>query len=320
MPIILDPIPAPPVSPSGEIIDCDWLSVVEVGESYHEGCIISSKTRIAVVQKGQDSVIRWTLRPRDGKTVDLSNCPTCEVTTTDDPSTTAEPCEQYRILVRFMDPLGCNNPAHIPTAEGVVVDVDTGAVMFSVPKEISDNAGIYLMSIALMNPDGKIISIDSGMLSVEHSLWGNWEQSTGPPTIQEIRLQLRDSLVENDLLADVEFDDTEIIHSIIRPIQQWNELPPPVAFYRPSNFPHKYHWTQAVCGNLLRIAAAWYRRNHLPSIKGSLQIDDRNKAPEYSREADRLQAEWLKFVRAKKVEYNIRGAYGVTGSDYGRLF
>lgn len=314
MPIILSPIPAPSLTPEGNLADCDELNTIDLADAHHEGCLISGKTRVAIIDKGQQAAIRWTLQTRTGKPVDLSNClcvfPGGEPTT-DDPE-----CVGDRVVARFKDPLECNRRNTIYCAEAAVLDPQPGRVVFAVPQDIADHAGIYQVEVALIDPQGRVKTVDSGLLSVETGLWGSWDQQTGPPTIQEIRLQLRDTLGENDLLQDVEFDDAEILHSIVRPIQQWNEIPPPVATFRVNNFPFRYHWLQAICGNLLAIAAHWYRRNHLPSVHGSLQIADRNKEGPYLQESQRLQQEWRNFIRAKKVEINIRGGYGWTGSDY----
>jgi hypothetical protein len=137
----------------------------------------------------------------------------------------------------------------------------------------------------------------------------------------EIRLQARDFPEANNLLSAVEYSDNEIIFSITRPIQEFNEVSPPLtAYYSGSSFPWRYQWLNAILGNLMRIAADHYRRNRLPSQHGGLTVDDKNKDNPYWEIAQQLLSDWRLWMLQKKIELNAKSALGSLHSDYSRHY
>lgn len=138
--------------------------------------------------------------------------------------------------------------------------------------------------------------------------------ANGPLGMYEIRLIMRDVCPEgNEMIDAVDFEDHEIAYMLRRPIDQWNELPPPVGRYSPATFPYRYHWGQAVCGELLTMKAQLLLRNHLPYSAGGITVDDTGRWKDCLSVGDKLKAEWLEFARKKKVELNIQGGFARIG-------
>lgn len=136
----------------------------------------------------------------------------------------------------------------------------------------------------------------------------------GTITLPEIRLAIRDVCPEMNFLLDaVEYEDSELMWAIRRPIEYWNEIPPPVRIFSMENFPFRYHWMEAAIGELMRMIATWMRRNELDYSAAGLSVKDTNSAPEYMKMGmDRLN-EYKAFVRQKKIEINIQGGFQQLG-------
>ena len=299
------PISYPTTVGSPTVTECDTLPTVSPDDSSHNGCPVLGKTRHVSISEGQTATVSWPLRDRKGNTISLGACVTS--------SSSSLSGDDSKILVRIADAI-C--PSTIYQVVGSVSDFSDGIVTFEIPDGVAEVAGIYQMEIGVIDANGKMISSEKGYISVERGLFGDITNLTGPPTIEEIRLQLRDTLLENDLIGDVEFQDVEIINSILRPIREWNETPPEVSDLNASNFPWHYNWVNAVIGNLLFTAAHWYERNNLPSQHGGVTVNDRAKANPYLAIAQQLRGEWKEFVIRKKIEINIDLGMTDFGSDY----
>ena len=141
-----------------------------------------------------------------------------------------------------------------------------------------------------------------------------WTRSWGVLTVGEIRLAIRDKCREDNFLLDnVEFSDTEIMWAIQRPIEYWNETPPPLRpCYNATNFPYRYHWLFGVVGELLRMAGPHYERNRLRYSAAGLAVDDKDKANYYDRAGDKYIKEYREWVQRKKYSINVNSAFGHT--------
>ena len=280
-----------------------------------EGCPVLTKTRSMVMQRGISGVIQWNIKNKAGQTMDLSNY-LC-----DDPETESDDeGDCGRVNVRFQDIFGTSN---ILQDDAVVVDSSTGLVQVEIPPAIANTPAIFKVDFGVYDSDDNLLMIDSGMLSVEKSAFSAFDSEAtdaGPLTLSEVRMQLRDTAVENNLLDNVEFDDAEIVHSLIQPIREWNETPPPIGIATAYNFPFKYNWLMATVANLLKIAASHYMRNDLQSSHGGVTVGDKAKASPYLQVAQQLSADWKMFVREKKVSLNAEGCYGYVDSPYGNYW
>lgn len=275
-------------------VSCDSLLTITPNEAYSvQNCPIVSKTRTVIVDKGQIATIRWELRNREGKAVDLQNCVDAG----------------GLVFGRIVDDIyGCDETLDIQAS---VYDAQAGLVDLTLTSELVDEPGIYTLQFGLLNELGQPTFVDRGLLSVERGLFGSEKNAkSGPVTIGEVRLQLRDYALANDLRGVSEFDDTEIIHSMLQPIREWNETPPDVAFFTPKTFPYHYHWLLATCGNLLQISATWYLRNKLQVSHGGVQDDDRDRDQTYIAVSNMLRQQWLDFLRQQKYALNAQLAFG----------
>lgn len=303
--------------------NCADLGIVSPDDVTHDGCPVLGKSRMVVVAKGQLATIRWPLRDRKGQAVSLATCLLCpgvddvvDPTPSSSSSSSEVLCQEGQVLARISDALGVNPVIY--QIVGSVHDVQAGVVDIQLTDDIVSVAGLLRLEIGVTNGESLVFS-EQGYLSVEQGLFGDTQPHNlqgGPPSLMEIRTQLRDTLIQNDLLNNVEFPDVEIVHSILRPVQEWNETPPPVAYFTAGNFPWRNAWLNAIVANLLMIAAHWYERNRLPASHGGITVDDRNKANPYLVVAKLLRQEWKEFLIHKKVQINAERAAGSVGSSY----
>lgn len=308
------------ISPQGNSVsrqvDC-VDPAVEAAESTHEGCPIRTKRRVVTIKKGQCIPVAWEMRWPDGVAADLSACLGESDGSVSDSSSSSESesATGVSLLVRFRL-IDSSRPLAETTATATTAA--TGRVSFTVPSCVASAAGIYRFEVALVQDEAccEILFSDSGVLIVEDGMWGDQNQQGGPPSLEDIRMALRDRGVENDLLQDVEFDDAEIVHCLVAPVRQFNETPPPLTIFTTSSFPYRYHWTLAAAGELLRIAAHHYLRNKLQAQSGQLSVDDKNKNQEYMQLAELYRREWMEFIVQRKVSLNATQGYGTLSSIY----
>jgi hypothetical protein len=279
-------------------------------DSVHEGCAVLTKRRALSVSKGMCGLAEWTMRWPDGQTADLSDCfPESSISESGSVDDTG-----LTIAVRFQ---GADGGCILAEVDAELVNASQGLIRFMIPEAVCQMSGVYQFQAAVLQDGGNVVFSDSGLISVEHGMWGNTDQLTGPPTLEEIRMHLRDRAVENDLLADVEFDDVEILSAIVQPVRYWNEQLPPLPPYSVATFPFRHNWRNAIVAELLFMAAHHYVRNKMQAQSGGLSIDDKNKDKDYLAIAAHYKQEWQQFVIMKKMSINANGFYGSMGSSYG---
>lgn len=190
-------------------------------------------------------------------------------------------------------------------------DAVNGIVYLAVDRVLTQKAGVWL-AMALV--------WDHGILRKQYPFYFEITPNlavytpAGPITITEVRMAVRDLCPEMNFLIDtVEFKDHEVAWAIRRPIEYWNEVPPPITQFTPSNFPFRYHWMEAVIGELLVLVATWLRRNDLDYSAGGLSVQDTKKWGDYIKMAEGRKKDWKEFVKNKKIEMNLEGGYGNLG-------
>lgn len=283
-----------------QTVACDAI-LPEAPQATHEGCIVATKRRHIPVPQGLCGQAVWIMRQKNGNALDLSSC----LEDVDPDASVSVEADVNSVKVRFR---GCDRAEPLYQVTGSVLDAASGMVQFPV-SPICKFPGIFEFQVAIVDPDGDPLIVDGGLISVEPGLWGHTSIS-GPPTIQEIRLHLRDTGAENDLLGDYEFDDAEILESIRRPVMHFNEMPPTLRQYNCMNFPWRYQWLNATVAELLRTAAHHYVRNKMQASGSGLSVDDKNKNDDYLRIAKMYRDEWLEFIRLKKASLNMGGFAG----------
>jgi len=293
-----------------------------------DGCPVLPKLQCHEVQMGQDARLLWNMKDLSGSYLDLSAYVNeCSA------SSEAEPFDAVgnvtcgvELRVRELsgydpnkDPVYCVSVDIVNASEGLVRSQP-------LPDGVVRSAGVYLEEWAVISSDGRMLFSNQCITFVRKGLFGLSSdtnlQNLGPPSLEEIRLSLRDnSPADNMLLDDIEFDAAEISQAVLRPIQFWNEIPPPVRPVQTTKtFPFREIWMLGIQSYLLEIAAHHYRRNQLAYNAGGIAVDDKNKEQAYLATARQLTARFQEMARAKKIEINISLFSGSVGSPYSGLF
>jgi hypothetical protein len=298
------PTPNPPVSAIGQ-------NVVSAAVSTINAQPVLSRMRAVTVSQGQCATIEWQMHDKDNNPVDLSSCfPT---------PAPAEP--EYEVVLRLKEQILLGENAAPKELTATIVDAETGKVSATLDSSAVAYPGIFYAEIALVTvpaPETKSCVIFSNLFSliITRSTFGDMAAG-GPPSIAEIRLHLRDSSPSESFLLDhLMFDDAEIALAITRPVQYWNEIPPPIGVFTTQTFPFRYHWLEGICANLFMMAAEQYRRNQLNYSAAGVALDDQNKEANYERAGQMRWQAYREWVRVKKAEINLEGAYGEVGSTY----
>jgi hypothetical protein len=288
-------------------------SVISAPVSTVNGRPILSRMRAVSLTQGQTTTLEWQLHDKDGNPIDLR-----PLGFTNN-STYANP---FQVVLRIKEQvaLGVGNygPLQVPAT---VKTAATGVVTVALTSNLTALPGVYYGEMALIdtsNPDVSTKMIFSNTFSVIISR-GTFGSSVpgGPPPMAEIRLHLRDSSPSESFLLDhLMFDDAEIALAIMRPIQYWNEIPPPIATFTTQDFPFRYHWLEGICANLFFMVAEQFRRNQLSYSAAGVTLDDQNKEPNYERAGQIRWQAYREWVRAQKASINLEGAYGEIGSLY----
>lgn len=287
-----------------------------------DGCRILTRLKAFVADVGVQETLEHTFRERDGRVADLS----AYFPGGSDSSESASETDRPEILVRVKEFLNqtsnqTNNP--IWELEGEVVDAAKGVVTAQLTKSLVDKAGIYEMSWGVVS-GGSPLKIDRAILSVERSLWPQQLEDArhdkGPPTLQELRMRIKDSSKsENPLLDATEFATEEFLLALAEPVRQWNEQIPKLRQYNTRTFPWRGAWILGVSAQLHILAANHYRRNMLKSQGGGVVIADKDKEREYLAEGQRLWAEYIEWLEHKSREINLKAFSGNVPSIYSAL-
>lgn len=292
----------------------ETLMTVRPEDPPHEGCPVMMKGRHVTVNKGVAAWVEWDLRDRDGHPIDLSGV-LLPAGGEDSLSISDTTYGSVRVRITTCD----YRKDRLQQMEGESIAPSSGQVRFKLPSTIVSQSGVYRFDVGILNGDDALVLTDSGLLFVEHGLFGDLEQiATGPPTLSEIRSYIRDTRTENDFLRDVEFDNEELVTAIIAPVREWNETPPSLrcATFNCSSFPFREAWMKGIIGHLLRTASAWYLRNKMNITHGGVSMDDRNKNAEYTNLSMMYLQEWRSFVKNKKIEINARQGFGTVSGPY----
>lgn len=288
-------------------------SVVQPAVSKVNGAPVTARMRAITVNQGQCATIEWQLHSKTGAPVDLSPAG----------FGTNNPPADLQLVFRMKEQIRLGEweaPLELPVT---VVAANLGKVSVQLTPKAVAAPGVFYGEIALVNTNVPNTNADCVVFSNLFSLIisrSTFSTATpgGPPSIAEIRLHLRDSSPnESFLLDNLMFDDAEIALAIARPVQYWNEVPPPLdAVFDTHNFPFRYHWLEGICANLFFMVAEQFRRNQLSYNAAGIALDDQNKEANYERAGQMRWQAYREWVRAKKAEINLEGAYGEVGSLY----
>lgn len=304
-------LPAPAAVPCS-----DQTSVAPNLSTVHQQPI-PQRLRTVYVTGGQAATVAWTMLDREGRPVDLTACGCGDNSSS---SASSGVCPDYRL--QFRENVGA---AQLYEVYGELVEAEAGKLQFAISAEQLILPGVYFAEAQVLDHTSETPQV---LFSNMFYLVINRSISTadgrckmrGPPTIAEIRLHLRDSSPqENFVLDNIKFDDAEIAMAITRPIEYWNEVPPPLRHYTTQNFPHRFHWLEAIVGQLYMLIAEHQRANNLQYQAGGIAVDDMNREMNYERAAQTRWQNWVDFTRRRKASDNWGQLYGGISSPYGRL-
>jgi len=191
-----------------------------------------------------------------------------------------------------------------------VVDGTAGVIKLTLTGEQVPYAGIWWAAYVIYDSNDVPIHEIKVWLYIEKSINSTRPENT-PLSICEVRLFLMDKCPEdNYLLDDVEFTDTEYMAAIRWAVDKWNETPPDVLRVTQTTCPWRYHWMVGAASQLLRMAAHNYARNSLQYSAGGVSVGDKTKDQQYISMSKDLQAEFISWMEAKKVEINAELCFG----------
>jgi hypothetical protein len=302
MPVIGTPTPPPPAPPSGA---CDTQAVRTAPVTKLYGTDLLTKRRAISVSGGAQNEVQLQLFSDAGNPVDLTDC--------------AGAAGSVTVRIREVISTQQND---IQEQEGSVLDITTGLVSFVVPETVANNPGVYNCELGVFDDEDDLLFTNQFYLWINRGLFANSAYPhAGPPTIDEIRLFIRDNAPEENLLLDnFEFDLAEMCHATESAVRYWNEVNPDIGvYYNTVTYCARYKWLQAIAGHMMLVAAYRFRRNHLPYQAGGLSIDDQNKFQQYDQIGQMLIQDYREWVKTKKVAINCYAAMTSQGSAYGSL-
>jgi hypothetical protein len=218
--------------------------------------------------------------------------------------------------VRFVAREMIGQPETYIDKECAITAAALGGVRLALEAADLKLAGIWPAGFSVLAADGARIAVFPCHLQVNRHI-ADSDDVGNPVTVSEIRMALRDlDPALNTLIDDVEFSDQEILTSLTRPVDEWNETPPDLWQYSftANTFPFREHLRKAACANLLKAAAYRYSRNSLPMSAGGVQTDDKAKSAEYVQLANDLLGQWREFIKFKKGELNLGLCWGMVGA------
>jgi hypothetical protein len=295
-------------------IACAGQNIVSAPISKTNGLPVLGKMRAISISQGQCATINWELHDKDGNPIDLTPC-----------GFTADAVpDNFKIVLRLKEHLALGNSRTPVQLDATVVDAQRGVIQIALDKNVVGLPGIYFADAALINVPAEsanlpcVIFSNTFYLIINRSTFGEPSRAGGPPSMAEIRLHLRDSSPnESYLLEHLMFDDAEIALAITRPVQYWNETPPPIDnVYNTQTFPFRYHWLEGICANLFFMVAEQFRRNQLDYSAAGLSLNDQNKEANYDRAGQMRWQAYREWVRATKASMNLEGCYGQVTSNY----
>lgn len=284
-----------------------------------DGCTLFQAVKAIVADQGVPATVEHVLRDRTGRPLDLTDL-------SGESSQDSHDAGAGQVKVRIKEAVAAEIDAvRNPLWElpATVTDAANGVVQFRLPRATVEFAGVYLVSLGVLDAQGTPRAVDQALLSVEKSLWAKTTavvlEQVGPPSLATLRTLMVDrDPADNSLLDRVEFSTEQVLEAIVQPINYFNEQPPPVCKFNTRDFPFRAAWQDAVIGNLLVMAAHNYRRNQLAYTAGGTAVDDKNKEGPYLAYGTQLLQSFKDWVLNKKVELNVKGFMGSVSSPFAR--
>lgn len=258
----------------------------------------TARRQVATIITGSAAHLRWEVRNPSGapELEDQSSLPADDLL-----------CKLAVKQSAYLEPTDIFDGTFSPGLSSATIEV---------PATFASLPGMHLAYLVVYAADGTIALMDDGWLVVRaNPLTANRPQGL---TVSDIRQALWDVCPEeNILLDDLEFSDEEIMNAIRRPVDQWNELPPPMRLATVDNFPYRENWLRAACGILLETAGYRKLRNQLPYNGAGLSVDEHANWKAYVELGKRAATEFMQWALNHKKCLNVNEAWNYLSSPYG---
>lgn len=290
------------------------VGVPEISAAFDEQLL--SKKRACRLRENQRATLQINMRDKLGNNLDLTGYGFASSSS----SSSSSASDDGTIKVRFREAsLVCPTVYEIGAT---VLSAEQGLISCDIPTQVMDRFGIWFAEAGALNADDDLLFTDEVYLYIEHSAWSSRPSSAvhGPPSIDDIRLAMRDnSPYENELIENYEYGVVEICHAAIRAINFWNEQPPIIAVARYSTFtfPFREIWTRGIKLFLFNMAEEHYRRNHFRHNAGGVSSDDKDRHREYNQAWKEEFSTYRQMVMHQKARINASQGFGSLGAGYG---
>jgi hypothetical protein len=165
--------------------------------------------------------------------------------------------------------------------DGTVADDAAGEISFSPLATDIPSAGIGAGEITIRR-SGAVLRRFRCYAEVEIALEDYDQRNLNPLTVAEVRAATRDrSLEDNPLLQRVEFTDSEVMWSVIRAVERFNEYGDTSQSYTVCAFPYRTLLMEGALGELFGIAALNLTRNRMTVQSAGVQMDDSQRVDVY---------------------------------------
>ena len=135
-------------------------------------------------------------------------------------------------------------------------------------------------------------------------------------TTSDIRQFLRDYAGNNNLLANVEFSDSDIERAVSFVLSEYDILPPPIGAIAEDTI-NRSILLRGVCAYLLRSESFLQLRNQATfQAEGLPRIGVDDKTGLYQGLADQLNAEWRAAATGVKQRQNMEDGFNHISSEY----
>lgn len=284
-----------------------------------DGIASPARKQAVQVPQGLAAWVEWTLRDEAGNPADITGLGFAGASSASSSSSPSSGSSEAggTVKLRLIECQSINTSNTPIEIDGEAVDAARGVVKAKLTGQAVACPGVYILEWSVYAPDGDLGHVSEGSLIVNRSLAGGATR-TGPPTVAEIRQHMRDAGPEDNYLLDtVEYDLAELAGCLERPVQVWNETLEFVPRrYTTSTFPYRSQWLDAVVGYLHLLAGHNYDRNLQEYTAGGTSMRDKNKGPLYLQKGAMMVAAYKDFVKQRKGQINLEGAFGSTSETF----
>lgn len=291
-----------PIQQTQTLASSDITSTKKARRTYVDKIPIEVKPRVYDLRVGQDASLDFLFVDDDGNPHDLDG-------STENPINVG-----YKAFIREAvtggRPMEC---------QATITNADEGKVSIHVTPEHTKFPGIYNGEVICYPLDNTHAILKSCPFYLYITFGLNSANACSLMPLSEIRLMLRDSSLEENLLIDgLNFTDEEILLATKLTIQKFNDIPPRENFpiFNSSNFPFKSILLEGIIGQLFFMIAEYHRKNNLQYSAGGVSLNDKNKEPNYLQSGQMHWQEFLQLAKAEKVKMNMDLNWGTIASPY----